>query len=287
MTERPKILCVCDCDDATPCVPEALRLGFDVVVERDPLKAFARLAEEKFAGVYVVSPHLSESLQVGRLLQNEQILVGMPDGVVLLDPENVVLWGNPQFRQWCGGRDIVGSEFLHGAGQSPKFSVPTSVRSPRLWPRARPAVPRCGSARTSSMKSMPPPCSLWNMAPLNLIVTIRDITEEKLQQQKLAAIHKAGVELTNLTPEEVFQMEVEDRIELLKSNILHYTKNLLNFDVIEIRLLDQEIAGTASPVAGGHETGCGPASAVCPSARQRRDRFRGRDRQELPVRRHA
>jgi CheY-like chemotaxis protein len=72
-----------------------------------------------------------------------------------------------------------------------------------------------------------------------LIVTVRDITEEKLQQQKLAAIHEAGVELANLSPDEVYRMEVEDRIELLKSNILHYTRHLLNFDVIEIRLLDQ------------------------------------------------
>ena len=35
-------------------------------------------------------------------------------------------------------------------------------------------------------------------------------------------------------------MEVEDRIELLKSNIEHYTKDLLNYDVVEIRLLGEE-----------------------------------------------
>ena len=112
MSERPKILCVCDYDDATRCVPEALRVDCDVVVERDPLKAFARLAEETFAGVYVVSPHLNESFQVVRLLQNEQILMGMPDGVVLLDPDNEVMWGNPQFRQWCGGASVVGQNFF-------------------------------------------------------------------------------------------------------------------------------------------------------------------------------
>jgi CheY-like chemotaxis protein len=61
-----------------------------------------------------------------------------------------------------------------------------------------------------------------------------------LQQQKLAAIHKAGIELSDLTPDEVFQMEVDDRIELLKSNILHYTQDLLHFDVVEIRLLDEK-----------------------------------------------
>ena len=38
-----------------------------------------------------------------------------------------------------------------------------------------------------------------------LIVTIRDVTAEILQQQKLAAIHQAGIELADLTPDELFQ----------------------------------------------------------------------------------
>ena len=59
-----------------------------------------------------------------------------------------------------------------------------------------------------------------------------------LQQQKLAAIHQAGIELADLTPDELSQMSVDERIELLKSNILHFTKDLLHFDVVEIRLLD-------------------------------------------------
>ena len=74
--------------------------------------------------------------------------------------------------------------------------------------------------------------------PQHLIVTVRDVTSEMLQQQKLAAIHQAGIELADLTPDELSHMTVEERIELLKSNILHFTKDLLNFDVVEIRLLD-------------------------------------------------
>ena len=34
--------------------------------------------------------------------------------------------------------------------------------------------------------------------PYHLIVTLRDVTGEVLQQQKLAAIHKAGMELADL-----------------------------------------------------------------------------------------
>jgi CheY-like chemotaxis protein len=71
-----------------------------------------------------------------------------------------------------------------------------------------------------------------------LIVTVRDVTTEMLQQQKLAAIHQAGIELADLLPDELSVMSVEERIELLKKNILHFTKDLLQFDVVEIRLLD-------------------------------------------------
>ena len=69
--------------------------------------------------------------------------------------------------------------------------------------------------------------------PQHLIVTVRDVTREMQQQQKLAAIHQAGMELADLTPDELLDMSVEERIELLKSNILHFTKDLLNFDVVE------------------------------------------------------
>ncbi len=71
-----------------------------------------------------------------------------------------------------------------------------------------------------------------------LIVTVSDITEEILQQQKLAALHLAGRELADLRPSEIFMMEVDERIELLKENIRHYLSDLLNFEVIEIRLLE-------------------------------------------------
>jgi CheY-like chemotaxis protein len=46
------------------------------------------------------------------------------------------------------------------------------------------------------------------------------------------------MELSNLTPEELFRMTIDERIELLKQNILHFTQHLLHFNVVEIRLLD-------------------------------------------------
>jgi CheY-like chemotaxis protein len=97
------------------------------------------------------------------------------------------------------------------------------------------------------------PVSEPGSAPLHLIITVHDVTKEMLQQQKLAAIHQAGMELADLTPDELAHMTVEERIELLKSNILHYTKDLLQFDVVEIRLLDQQTGKLEPLLAVGME----------------------------------
>ena len=97
------------------------------------------------------------------------------------------------------------------------------------------------------------PVSEAGQPPQHLIVTVRDVTKEMLQQQKLAAIHQAGMELADLTPDELSHMTVEERIELLKSNILHYTKDLLHFDVVEIRLLDHETGRLEPLLAVGME----------------------------------
>ena len=57
-----------------------------------------------------------------------------------------------------------------------------------------------------------------------------------MQRQKLNAIYHAGLELGDLAPHELMEMSVSDRVELLKSKILHYTQDLLEFDMVEVRL---------------------------------------------------
>jgi CheY-like chemotaxis protein len=71
------------------------------------------------------------------------------------------------------------------------------------------------------------------------MVMVRDVSIDVLQRQKLNAIYQAGLELGDLSPQEILEMSVQDRIELLKCKILHYTKDLLEFETVEIRLLDK------------------------------------------------
>ena len=59
---------------------------------------------------------LPKSINVARLVQNERILQGMPDGVVLLDNDNTILWGNGRLREWTGRDDVVGANFYDVMG---------------------------------------------------------------------------------------------------------------------------------------------------------------------------
>ena len=77
-------------------------------------------------------------------------------------------------------------------------------------------------------------------APNYLLVSVRDTTAEVVQRNKLNAIYSAGQDLGDLQPEEVLEMSVEERTDLLRSKILHYTEDLLQYETFEVRLFDHE-----------------------------------------------
>lgn len=61
-----------------------------------------------------------------------------------------------------------------------------------------------------------------------------------VQSQQVLALHKAGRELAALSADQLADMSVAERIELLKLNIRRLTRDLLHYEVVEIRLLDPQ-----------------------------------------------
>ena len=238
MADKPKILIVAETLDGAAELPQQLRGACDIVSAANPLEAVAQLTRDQFAGVFISARHLSEAARLSHLLHNDRILEAMPDGVVVLDADNTIIWSNEQLRRWAEKGNVVGLNF-YAALDSPEILGPDFCPFHTALATAQPSVStlRVGENRYYQVHAAPIREAQGD--PQHLIITVRDVTTEMLQQQKLAAIHKAGIELADLSPDEVFHMEVEERIELLKSNILHYTQDLLNFDVVEIRLVDQ------------------------------------------------
>lgn len=236
---KPKILLICDSpEDAEPILAQ-LGDTYEPVVVHSPMRALALVRRQGFGGVYVSSRYLKEAFDIGTLLQNEQILQGMPDGVALLDSDNTILWSNGRLCEWLGRESVLGENFYRVL-ESPEILGPDfcPFHTALATGKGTGSTLRSGDSRYFHIHAAP--VREPGSPPRHLIVSVRDVTQEMHQQQKLAAIHQAGMELADLTPEELFQMAIPERIELLKSNILHYTKDLLNFDVVEVRLLDQK-----------------------------------------------
>jgi GAF domain-containing protein len=235
-----RILYVCNPNDSTESLPATLRASAgELVTVHNPLRAIAKIAKETFDGVYVAGDHLQAAVKLGRLLENDRILEGMPDAVAVLDADLTILWANHAFLEWCSKGNVVGDQFF------------TAMNTPDIvGPDEHPLLKalRSGQATGSLLRTHGGKYFQLHAAPIieprdqsrHLVVTLRDVTHEIHQQQKLAAIQDAGRELADLKPEEIFDMPVEDRVELLKSNILHCTKDLLKFDVVEIRLIEEK-----------------------------------------------
>ena len=239
MTAKSKILLVCNSGENAEQLLARAAESHDVVVASNPLRALAHLSRERFAGVYVSSEYLQEALELGRLLQNEHILEGMPDGVVLLDSDNLIIWSNGRLGEWSDCDRVVGENFYTVLG-SPEILGPDFCPFHTALATGQPTSSTLRSGDNRYYHVHAAPVREAGSLLRHLIVNVRDVTNEVHQQQKMAAIHQAGLELADLSPAEITHMAVQDRIELLKSNILHFTRDLLHFNVVEVRLLDQK-----------------------------------------------
>jgi CheY-like chemotaxis protein len=190
------------------------------------------ILEDRFDGVYFSG--MPESLAKG--LSGSRVLDCIPLGVALLDSKNRIVFANQRLTSWFPDQKFVGLNFYEAIGcPSIVGSEPSPLSSAVALSRRCEAEIQIGE-QYFVMSVMPVINDNGDVD--QLVVSLLDSTETTLQRQKLHALHQAGVALADLRPEEIYEMEVEERIELLKDNIIHYTHDLLDFDVIEIRLVD-------------------------------------------------
>lgn len=176
------------------------------------------------------------------LVQAQHILAALPDGVAVVDGNLRVRLANPTFEAWCGG-SAVGRDFYESLGVTPDLVGPEPCPFRATLERAVTAAPatvttrlHCRNGRAIDLHITP--ISEPDSPQMLLLALGRDVTALVQQQQKLDALHKAGRELAALSADQLADMSVAERIELLKLNIRRFTRDLLHYEVIEIRLLD-------------------------------------------------
>lgn len=227
---------------------------YDVVCPESIEDSLESLQQGGFAGLFLCGCDMSAA---GLLLQAGGILENLHDGFALVGLNRELLWHNARFRELAGdGETLVGNNFYSCFGApeilGPDFCPLNTAIG--MGESARSTL-RIGDKTYYEVEATPvfDPNADYQGVARFLIIVLRDTSSQVLQKQKLNAIYQAGLELGDLTPQELLEMSVEDRIELLKSKILHFTQDLLEYDTVEIRLLNRRTRQLEPLLAVGME----------------------------------
>jgi CheY-like chemotaxis protein len=247
MQQLPRILVVGRAADSQPLLDAFAGRFESTVEERSPEVSSADLVTRLVSGEYqaVCVPTLAQGVEplalAGALLLPEAggILSQLPDGIAMLDLRLQIVWCNPAMIRLVGGLAVRGrliqelfpGEFLPGADPSP-FLTAGETHQP-----ARTQLD-LGERGFVQLDVVPVQRSVGGAID-HFVVVVRDITQETRRQRKLSAIFEAGLELGDMSAEDLRDMSVENRIDLLKAQIIHCTAGVLEYETVEIRLLER------------------------------------------------
>jgi DNA-binding response OmpR family regulator/putative methionine-R-sulfoxide reductase with GAF domain len=239
VAEKPRLLVIDRDSGQGKSTHDFLSEAFNRVTVRTVSKALALLRDQRFDAVYVDASQLSAVRWVGMMIQAEEILDAISDGVAVVDPDLRIIWANPEFHLLTDtATQVVGCQFYQALGQ-PEILGPDPCPFTSAVAAKAPASTAVKIGGNRYLRLTVTPVFDGSNALTHLIALTRETTDETQQQLKVDAIHEAGDQLADLTPEELAEMAVEERTDLLKYNIARHMKNLLGLDFIEIRLLDR------------------------------------------------
>ncbi|MDR1493451.1 MAG: response regulator [Planctomycetaceae bacterium] len=165
------------------------------------------------------------------------LLEMLPTGMALLGSNQRIFWTNKKFCEIAKKKPARGENFYQVLDR-PKIGGP--IYSPFAVARTtkEPVVTRFENLHGSDYHFHVVPLFDSQKEVHGFLAVLEDITDLTKINHQLEALHDAAGGLVDLTPSELFDMSVEDRIELLKSNIVRFIDDILKVDVVEIRLLN-------------------------------------------------
>jgi two-component system, sensor histidine kinase SagS len=244
VAQRPRIIVVDGPDQSSRTdVARALPEG-DFVHEADLAGALEQSRDNAVQGVYLATHSPNCRAQADRLVRAEHILDNLSDGVAVLDAALTIIWANPAFRRFACN-DAVGKAFGGALVGAESLSAENGIFAAARAGNVGTTRLGCGPGRHVELSVIRAPESTASN-PL-YVAQLHDVSHEERRQRKLDALHHAGLELTNLDADQLAEMSVADRIELLKVNLRRFIHDVLHYDVIEIRLLNRQ-TGALEPL---------------------------------------
>jgi PAS domain-containing protein len=136
VAEKPRLLVIDRDSSHGKSSFDFLSESFTPVTVRTISKALALLRDQSFDAVYVDASQLSAVRWVGMMIQAEEILDAISDGVAVVDPDLRIIWANPEFNLLTdSATQVVGCPFYQALGQ-PEILGPDAC--PFTWRVKRP-----------------------------------------------------------------------------------------------------------------------------------------------------
>lgn len=228
---RQRMLVIGKTAATVPKIKELTGEKLDVVSAND-----VRLpdASADYMVVDASEPQLMSDLQVCAM----GLLSALPDGIVLLDDDLNILWHNTTFRQLLRTEELIVGQQLQNIIRPADGTDLRRIAVPASAGEAASLTVRREDRSSLGLRLARTAINLEDGRQSAMILTVRDVTKQVLEKQKQDAIYRAGLEMGNLTTEEVTAMSHEERVLLLKDQILQFTQEILGYDTFEIRLND-------------------------------------------------
>ncbi len=189
-------------------------------------------------GTTVSHPCCSEAIAYDRFLDRDQLLDVLSAAVVITDMDQRILWSNQSFRSLTETLPPEGMPFYDTLPDSvlegPDFCPFRTVRKEEK----RTTTNILAKGHYFEMQ-ISPIRSHETGKVVHCVVEMRDTTEITRIDQTLRKLQTVGRQLVDLSPEELGRMSPSGRIELLKSRIEKNMRTILNYDIVEFRLLDK------------------------------------------------
>lgn len=244
MTERQQILFLGQAEGESCSAYDSLSECCDLISCSDLAQVQEESSQNIAVGLLVenlsVSPGKSLALSL-------EVLDSFPNGLVILDDNLTIQWHNRALSDVLEEKSgFIGKHFYEIFGdieiQDQQLCPFVSVRNSNL---GFTNTLRVGDKQYFRIQVSPIRKNAGIDTPVQkagrprFLAIVRNATEATIKQQKLSAIFKAGMELGDLSPQEMIDLTIDERIELLKSKIVIYIQDLLEFETVEIRLTDK------------------------------------------------
>lgn len=240
MARESKILVWGGSPDELQLLTEPLRDRFEVVHSDDLEGAIDLLQQQSVQALCILGEQATNPQCAALLLESSAVLTQFPEGLAILDTELQVLWKNSKFENLTTPEttSLADHKFYEAFGM-PEILGPDFAPFHTALATRQMAYTRLQVGKDTHLSLRVTPIFLRKSElPKLLVVMVRDISASIQQQQKLSDVYHAGLELCDLSPEEIAEMTFNDRIEYLKARIIASTTDILKFDNLEIRLVD-------------------------------------------------